>query len=612
MKKSITTYVVAVFAILLVTIGVVQLLRLDYGHRLIPTEETQQKTFQTMSGKEGQMDGEPLQVYIHQDKGELSKSVLTNFKYALKYAKVPYTNISIKEIEQLEPSERTVLVLAGEHSRDWPYETIRQFVKDGGRLYIAARFINQDWAELVGVKQFGDFKDGINGLIFKEEIFPGFVDLPDSSNLFAHSIADVELLPQANVKITASGEPILWTSAYGKGTVLFWNTTSLAEKNSRGLMLQTLSLLFPSFVSQQAAIKVTHLDDFPSPVPGNTNAAIEKTYNRTIKEFFKEIWWRDMKRIADEQDVTYTGFIIGSYKNTTEETTEDLSEKIRTPMLNYGRGLLKMGGEIGLHGFNHQPLVVAGETLDPNLGYVPWNNRDQMEEALKKVIGTHDYYFPNESIQSYVPPSNIINETGLTALNNVFKDKLIVASLYSGDPSMGSYIQEFGPDPIHQNLYNFPRISSGYNETANDTFVMADAVANFGMFTHFIHPDDVLDEDRSKGKGWAEMEKTMEEMFRDVKTMYPYLESLTQYEAYEKYVQYQQSDINVTYTDKTIEINGTNMLKPSVMLVRVAPGQHLKTGTFDFGTVRALAGETLYQVTLTKATVTLPIEEGTE
>ena len=104
--------------------------------------------------------------------------------------------------------------------------------------------------------------------------------------------------------------------------------------------------MFPSFVSQQAAIKVTHLDDFPSPVPGNTNAAIEKTYNRTIKEFFKEIWWRDMKRIADEQDVTYTGFLIGSYKNTTEETTEDLAEKIRTPMLNYGRGLLKMGGEI--------------------------------------------------------------------------------------------------------------------------------------------------------------------------------------------------------------------------------------------------------------------------
>ncbi len=149
-------------------------------------------------------------------------------------------------------------------------------------------------------------------------------------------------------------------------------------------MLQTLALLFPSFVSQQAAIKVTHLDDFPSPVPGNTNAAIEKTYNRTIKEFFKEIWWRDMKRIADEQDVTYTGFIIGSYKNTTEETTDDLSEKIRTPMLNYGRGLLKMGGEIGLHGFNHQPLVVAGETLDPNLGYVPWKNQDEMEKCVKE------------------------------------------------------------------------------------------------------------------------------------------------------------------------------------------------------------------------------------
>lgn len=248
MKKSIYGYIAALFSILVLTIVVVQFLRLDYGHRLIPNEKHEARTFDIVAGEERALSGEALQIYIHQNDDELSTSILNNLTSALDYAKLPYTKISREEIETLRPSAYSVLVLSGENTDKWPYETIKRFVEDGGRLYIAGRFIDAKWAELVGVDDFGDFKDGINGLIFEQEIFPGYVDLPQDSGLFVHSIADVELKEEADVLISAKNEPILWQSPYGKGEVMFWNTTSLTDKNSRGLMVQTLSMLFPAFI----------------------------------------------------------------------------------------------------------------------------------------------------------------------------------------------------------------------------------------------------------------------------------------------------------------------------------------------------------------------------
>ncbi|EPE63528.1 polysaccharide deacetylase family protein [Exiguobacterium sp. S17] len=610
MKKSIYGYIIVLFSILLSAIVIIQFLRLDYGHRLIPSKTYEARTFETLAGETRSLSGEKLQIYLHQNEDRLSESILTNFTYALDYAKLPYTRISADEIAALQPSPYTVLVLGGENTASWPYETIERFVEAGGRLYIAGRFIDAKWADLVGVEDFGDYLDGVNGLEFEQELFPGYVNLSQDSELFIHSIADVKLEQSSDVMITANKEPILWKAPYGKGEVMYWNTTSLADKNSRGLMIQALSTLFPAFVTQQAGIKVVHFDDFPAPVPGNSNPVIKDAYNLSIKDFFSEIWWRDMKQIAADHDVMYTGFLIGSYKATNEETVEQLNKKIREPMLEYGRGLLQLNGEVGLHGFNHQPLVSGDETMDPELGYTRWKDEEQMRSAVDRVVETFDYYLPEEQIRSYVPPSNIIGTSGLSVLNDVFPEGLIIAGLYSGDTSKGSYVQEFGPDPVNPNLYNFPRVSSGYNETTDETFVVADAVANFGLVSHFIHPDDVLDVYRSKGRSWAAMKDSFEGMFETIHATYPHLEALTQYDAYQKYKLYQQAEIEVAYTEDTIEINSRSVVTPSTMLVRLQPGMSLETGTFAFGTVRTFGDSgTLYQVELTDTYARLTMKE---
>ncbi|WP_236636106.1 DUF2194 domain-containing protein [Exiguobacterium sp. SH5S13] len=396
---------------------------------------------------------------------------------------------------------------------------------------------------------------------------------------------------------------------YGDGEVMFWNTTSLSDKNSRGLMVQALTMMFPAFVTQQSGIKVVHFDDFPAPVPDNSIPVIEDAYGLSIKDFFSDVWWQDVQQIARDHDLVYTGFMIGSYKATSEEDVDQLVQKIRASMFEYGRGLMQVDGEIGLHGLNHQPLVTNGETMDPELGYTAWASREEMRSAVERIVETFSYYIPKEEIRSYVPPSNIIGASGLSVLNEAFPNGLVIASLYSGDTSKGSYVQEFGPDPIYEHLYNFPRISSGYNETIDDQFVVVDAIANFGLVSHFIHPDDVLDERRSKGQGWATMKDSFEDMFKMIDRTYPHLEALTQYDAYQKYELYQQADIEVAYTEDTIEINSQQMLIPSTMLIRLQAGTYLETGKFSFGNVRPFGdSRTLYQLELKTSYVSLEIK----
>ncbi|MDO6654318.1 DUF2194 domain-containing protein [Anaerobacillus sp. 1_MG-2023] len=612
MKKQSYQYVIAIFVLLLIFIGGLQMLRLDLFQQLLPAKESKEVSYATMSSSSNELKGEKMKIYIHEDDSDLSKSVLSNLQHALDYAKVAYEPISIDEIPSIEASPYNVLVLAGEHSKDWPYEEIKSFVEDGGRLYIGSRFINAEWNELLGVTDFGDFMDGYNGLSFKKELFPGYIDLDSSSTLFAHSIADVELKKTSEVFIKVEDEPILWTHEFGKGKILFWNTTSVAEKISRGLLLQAMSFLTPAFVSSQAGIKVVYLDDFPSPVPYETTDTIQNKYDMTIKEFYTNVWWQDMKQLAEDYNVLYTGVIIGTYRDTTEQTSEDLNERIRYPMLNFGRDILKHDGELGLHGYNHQSLVLDNEPIDPKLGYSPWESQEEMTVGIKRIKSSFDYFFPKEQIKSYVPPSNIINKTGIAALVESLPHLEVIAALYSGTDQDGSYIQEFGQDESYDRLYNFPRISSGYLESEEDQFIQIDAIANFGMVSHFVHPDDVLDPARSTGDGWEGMKTNLEAMLKKTNDFYPYLEPLTQHNGLLKYKKYEEASIDVTYEEDYIHVSGEDLLNPSTMLIRVQQGKRIETGSFPYGEVSLLSKEgSLYQLTLTKPEADLLIKDVT-
>ncbi|MCA0972052.1 DUF2194 domain-containing protein [Halobacillus litoralis] len=606
MKKQTIQLSLFLFILLIGMVALLQLVRVEQFHRWLSAQASPNLEVETMTAEKTTAEGEELMIYIHQNDSALSEGAIENLTYSLDYAKVPHQAITVEEIESLEPSPYSVLVLAGEHSREWPKEAVSRFVEQGGRLFIAGRFINPEWNDLIGLTDVEDFKDDIFGITFEQELFPGYIDLPSSSTLFSHSIADVTLSENAEVYLRTEGEPLMWTHRFGEGKVLFWNTTTVADKNSRGLLLQSMSLLPPTFVSAQAAIKVMHIDDFPAPVPFNTSAEFEAEYGMSVKDFYSHVWWEDMRELGEKYDFTYTGYMIGTYRDDTELEGEPLLDVSRFPMLYFGRKLLKNGGEIGLHGYNHQSLVTADEPIDPGLGYRPWEDQEQMVKALKDVQKSFSYYFPEEELKTYVPPSNVLNRTGINALHEALPEMGTIAGLYIGGET-GSFVQEYEFDEVYPDLYHFPRITSGYIDEMDDPFLQTDAIANMGVFAHFIHPDDVLDSYRSLGKNWTGMRDKLGEIGEHIQSNYPYLEAMTQSNATKKMVQYQQSELDVFYREGDIVIKGEGIVEPSHLFIRVEEGKSIDTGEFSFGKVESY-GDRLYLLTLTEPEATIEVK----
>lgn len=410
--------------------------------------------------------------------------------------------------------------------------------------------------------------------------------------------------------LSAEGFPVLWEYRVGQGNVLYWNTTITNQKMIRGLFVQTLGTMPPVFVTGQAAVKVMYIDDFPAPVMDGKMKDVSATpLDKSVKDFFAEDWWEDMIDLTEDHDVVYTGAMIGTYEEEMKLVDEPLIKRGEFPMLYFGRKLLAHGGEIGLHGYNHQSLVTADEPIDPTYGYIPWDDKEEMKRSLLQAESVFANYFPAETLKSYVPPSNALNRTGIDAIAEALPELRTIASLYTGESEKGDFVQEFEFDATHPELFHFPRVTSDYGEENGSIFQMVDAIANFGVFSHFIHPDDVIDPDRAFGRDWDTMFASLRKIMRDVNMEYPHLEAYTQHYATEKMIAYQQADLNITFDDRVIYLAGEGLVNPSHFIVRLKQGQSLAVGEFDFGTVTQWDAERpLYLVTLTSANAEIAIE----
>ncbi|EPE62123.1 hypothetical protein L479_01456 [Exiguobacterium sp. S17] len=486
----------------------------------------------------------------------------------------------------------------------------KRFVEQGGNVVFANRFKDPAWNEVTGIEEIGEFVPDVYGLNFEETIFPGYVDLNPPDDLFVHSVVDFAIADEANVMLSAEGFPVLWEHEVGDGNVLYWNTTITDQKMIRGLFVQTLGTLPPAFVGAQAAIKLMYIDDFPAPVMDGKMKDVSATpLDKSVKDFFAEDWWKDMVDMAQDDDVIYTGAMIGTYEEEMELLDEKLIKRGEFPMLYFGRKLVAQGGEIGLHGYNHQSLVTADEPIDPTYGYIPWKDKDEMKRSLLQAESVFANYFPEEQLKSYVPPSNALNRTGVDAIAEALPELRTIASLYTGESENGDFVQEFEFDTTHAGIYHFPRITSDYGEERGSIFQMVDAIANFGVFSHFIHPDDVIDPDRAFGRDWDTMFASLKKIVADVNVNYPYLEAYTQHYATEKLITYQEADLNVTFDDETIYLTGDGLVNPSHFTVRLKVGQSLDTGEFAFGTVEQMeADRPLYLVKLTSANAEIAIK----
>ncbi|MET3576619.1 DUF2194 domain-containing protein [Bhargavaea ullalensis] len=553
--------------------------------------------------------GNTLRLYVVEGEDRMAEDFAGQLDYAARYSRIKLERASPGEIAGIEPDPYTGLLVSGTAINELDVPAIRRFAELGGRVFIANSFyFSKEWEELLGVETRGGY-ESFKGMTFNRELFPGYPDFPADTEAFTHSSIQVNLKDTADVWIEAEGNPVFWMNPVGEGKVGMWNSAILTGKMSRGLMIQSLSVLFPAFVSSQAGTEVVYIDDFPAPVPAGTlegTNLLDQTVS--VRDFYKHYWWPDIEAMMDKYGIKLTSGSIITYEDEVNGPFKNMEDSIRQPYVYYGRSLLRQGGEIGYHGYNHQPLVLKNTHVDPQLGYNYWPDENSMRRAVRELKGNVETFFPKQTIETYVPPSNIIDETGIRVLAEELPELRTIASLYIGSSQNGSLIQEFEYDGTYENVFHYPRVTSGYSLSLTDQFQMADVMAHVGIVSHFVHPDDVLDDYRSDGRTWKELSGDYEDLLKNVRTWYPQLKSVTQKEATAAMKAYLQSDVEATFSDGMISIACKGVPETASLLIRLEDGKGLKTGEFEEAEVLE-AAEGLYSVRMKKPAAELEILE---
>lgn len=482
---------------------------------------------------------------LYNEKDSSSIHLKDNIAQTLSYMKKKSTAVTLSNIPASFDQYKNVVVTFEEISALPNMKMLEEYTAEGGKVFFAIRpeikGSLQNLYRKLGIYEIGEFiiPNGLkltsNLLIKQDNLVMKNGEIPENSSL------SVGLDERSTIYAESIDHvPLLWDTTYKKGKFMVFNGTMLETKENRGIITGAFSLLNEDFIYPIMDMKVVYIDDFPAPIPEGKNKIIYDEYRRDTPSFYEDIWWPEMQKSAANYDVKYTGLVIQTY---TDKVTPPfkVEEHDRNTYVQFGRELLKMGGEIGIHGYNHQSLTVDPKAVE-DLGYHEWENQEDMEASLNTVENYVKSLFPNYEIKTYVPPSNRIDEVGEAALNNAIPSISILSSIYIPDSVEYTTVHEFSKgDPF---IY-FPRITSGYEYTKKKKWAMANAMTSLGVFSHFIHPDDILDDDRSAKKKWSKLGKEYNQFMSEVHTDYPWLRSITASNAGKQLTNYLQADVYI-------------------------------------------------------------------
>ena len=296
------------------------------------------------------------------------------------------------------------------------------------------------------------------------------------------------------------------------------------DKVLRGVYAASYSLLCDATAYPVINGAVFYLDDFPSPVPGGDGTYIRRDYSMSIADFYAKVWWPDLMKLAQKYSIRFTGVMIENYE---DDTVDAPTRQPDTQQFRYfGSLLLRQGGEVGYHGYNHQPLVLPDTDYKDLYSYRQWPGEDAIVAAMDELIAFQKIVLPHTDGSVYVPPSNILSAAGRQVLGSKVPQIRTIASTYFEDGTDLPYVQEFGV--ASDGMVEQPRIVSG--GMVGDTYMRLAAMNELNMHyvsTHFMHPDDLLDVDRGAEEGWERYKGGFEDYLKWLSAAAPDLRKQT-------------------------------------------------------------------------------------
>lgn len=394
--------------------------------------------------------------------------------------------------------------------------------------------------------------------------------------------------------------PLIWESRYGQGKFVLDNF-GLYTKEVRGFYAASYTLLQDVVAYPVINGSCFYLDDFPSQVPLGASEYIWRDYGISTRDYYTNVWWPDMMNLADQYGLKYTGLAILCYDDYVDGSTPSQPDK--HTFMKFGNMLLRMGGEIGYHGYNHQPLCLDDCDYHGLFDYKTWDSEAAMESAMDRLIELCAELFPGVQISVYVPPSNIMSDGAEDFLAETYPEIRSISGVYIGMDDLDFYCdQEFDVRP--DGVVEQPRIISGCDI---DDYMQMAAISELNLHyvnSHFTHPDDALDPDRGAELGWEELKRRFISYLDWLYTAAPNLRDFTGSEMAAAVQRYASLTVSTEVGEDEMVLHLGNFTDEAQLLVRfndASPGQ--VTG----GTLEQLTGS-LYLIQAQQDEVTITLE----
>lgn len=526
--------------------------------------------------------------------------------------KVPTVTVDLAqgdEIPTLKQYQTMVIAMPnldplGEHVLQ-----IMQWVKKGGGVMFAMTPEKTGYLDVIG-PQIGIESSAYEyvvteGITPSEDFMLGGGQTYTFSDPFKSSLS-VALNDRAQVEAVSSNgrTPLVWRSSVESGTAVMCNI-GVYVKMVRGFYALAFSLLGSAMAYPVINSAAFYLDDFPSPVPSGNGKYIKRDYNMSISEFYSQVWWPDLVRLAERYGIRFTGVMIENYGDDTKN--DPVRQTDNTQFEYYGGLLLRQNGEIGYHGYNHQPLVLPNTDYGNEYPYVQWPNRKAIVDSLNELIAFQKTVLPAATSSVYVPPSNILSSEGRQIIGEDVPQIRAIASMAFPPDSSLEYVQEFGV--AADGVVEAPRIVSG--SMVNNSYMRLAAVSELNMHyvsTHFMHPDDLLDEDRGAKEGWETYRKGLEDYLDWLEQSAPSIRMQTGTECAAAVQRFSGLTVSMATSDDSWDLHLGNLIDQGWLMFRANNGT---PGRVRGGSLTKLTGN-LYLLKATSATVHIERKTGGE
>lgn len=514
----------------------------------------------------------------------------------------------VDAIPSLTSFDRVILLMPSLDGLGTHLSDIMSWVSAGGSLMLAMPPDNSSYLQVIapklGIESAGYDYVKAESIVPSEDFMLGGGERYELSDPFDSSLS-VSLRETAHMwaKTGDAGVPLIWSNDCGSGRTVVCNI-GVYEKVMRGFYAAAISLLGDTSAYPVINSAVFYLDDFPSPVPSGDGTYIKRDYGLSIADFYTKVWWPDLQKLAQKYGIRYTGVMIENYEDAVNQT-EPARQADTTQFRYFGGMLLQMGGELGFHGYNHQPLALWDTDYGTLYDYKTWKNKETLVASLNELIAFQDEVLPNAHGSVYVPPSNILSARVRKLIGTDVPRIKTIASTYFEDGTDLPYVQEFGV--ASDGIVEQPRIVSG--GMVDDSYMRLAAVSELNMHyvsTHFMHPDDLLDPDRGAKEGWEVYKGGLTDYLDWLSKSAPDLRRQTGSECSGAIQRFSSVMVSVDTSADAWTLSLGNFHDEAWLMFRANNGE---PGAVTGGEITHLTGD-LYLVKATDKTVTIARKEG--